>query len=515
MWWRGVREWSGDPGVRGALVEAGGGLNLELGLVTELFQAAAAAVGHGAAEAGHELERELGDGVLVRVHRNLDAAGPLDEDHRAPLLQRAQTTGRAITNGREGRGPAALLDEAPLAIGGEIRRGLDRADEHGTEHDPGGARAEQDVEVPFVANPTVGPDVRTERASAHDAVEDGGELGPSVAGDHSRGAGAARADPHLDDVGARGDEVFHTLGGADVARDEGEALGQDVANRPNRLEALALVPVGRVDHDHVHPRLEQLGRALDRVARDSDRGPDEQTPLRVQGRAQEGAQEDVLLADHPDQGTVLADDRGGVLALPHEDVHGIFEVDAVRDHREVLGHGVRDEGRVRLVGEVLRREDAHRLAVLHHHRQAGGVDADVLARGVDRVVRADRERLAAPGVRGLDLADDLELLVERPVLRQDRQSAAQGEGARHAPPRAGQHVGRHHRERAAAEVDRQHVRRQGLAGVPLEALRVQRHLRGRERGMSRLRVREPRECFVEHASLLLLPLRYSKDPEGQ
>ena len=66
------------------------------------------------------------------------------------------------------------------------------------------------------------------------------------AGLHARRAHDARADVDLDDVGAGLDERARALGGAHVARDDGEPRGDGGADGADRLEHAALVAVGGV-----------------------------------------------------------------------------------------------------------------------------------------------------------------------------------------------------------------------------------------------------------------------------
>jgi hypothetical protein len=209
------------------------------------------------------------------------------------------------------------------------------------------------------------------------------------------------------------------------------------------------VAVGRVDDDHVDPRLEQTRGTLPGVAEEPDGGSDAQAAGRVLGGV--GillALVEVLDGDEPGEASLLVDDRQLLDLVLGEDRDGVIGIDALAscDERR-LGHDVANQGGGLLEGRdeshVAVRDDAHEHPGLVDDRQPG--HAEVTAERVDlgdgRVCRGrdgigDHARLAA-----LDQVDLARLIGDGEVAVQDAEAALSGHGDGHARLGHGVHRG--------------------------------------------------------------------------
>ena len=104
----------------------------------------------------------------------------------------------------------------------------------------------------------------------HAAVDERLGLRHAKAGRHARGASAARADADLDSVDAALEQEPRAVGGADVARNQLDVAGV-LAQLGDRAVHHLGMAVRDVDHQHVHAGLDELGRALEVVARGANR----------------------------------------------------------------------------------------------------------------------------------------------------------------------------------------------------------------------------------------------------
>ncbi len=269
--------------------------------------------------------------------------------------------------------------------------------------------------VAGMANPAVGPDVHAQLAPGRRALGHGGELGPSDAGHHPRGAHRARADADLDDVRARGGEVAHALRGDDVARGHRHVGTGHGADGGQRVEHLVLVAVRGVDDQHVHARVEQGLRLHGDVTVDPDGGGGAQPARRVEGGVVDPRTQSTKRGEQPGEPAVgVETERRAASAERLEDVAG-WGVDGQRD-------GVRVED-VREPGEPVD-PGARGLvdgadgpsALVHHDHGAVGPLGQQRQRLGHRVARAEDERGVPDDVPRLDPGDDVGHRLGRHVL---------------------------------------------------------------------------------------------------
>ena len=97
--------------------------------------------------------------------------------------------------------------------------------------------------------------------------------------DDARRADRSRADSDLHRVRARVDQRLRSLARGDVAGDDLDRVPRLIA--AHRLEHVRRVAVSGVDDEHVHSRLDQRLRALERIVADADGGADAKPTLLV------------------------------------------------------------------------------------------------------------------------------------------------------------------------------------------------------------------------------------------
>eukprot|EP00968_Pinguiococcus_pyrenoidosus_P010584 scaffold842_cov227-Pinguiococcus_pyrenoidosus.AAC.11 len=124
------------------------------------------------------------------------------------------------------------------------------AGEHPSGHDEVRTAAKRLGEVAGASAAAVADDVAVEPVSGVGALDDGAQLWVPHAGLEAGGADGARADAHLDDVGAGEEQLFHHLAGDDVASDDPD-LGMDLANSSHVVDEVLRVAVGHVDAEHL------------------------------------------------------------------------------------------------------------------------------------------------------------------------------------------------------------------------------------------------------------------------
>ena len=191
--------------------------------------------------------------------------------------------------------------------------------------------------------------------------------------------------------------------------------------------------MGRVDDEHVHLRVDQRGRPLERVRPDADRGAHSQPPLLVLRRVRVlDLLGDVLDGDEALEPPVGVDDRQLLDLVAMEDRLRLLQGRAHRRRDEVArGHQRGDRlRRVRLEAEVAVREDPDEDALLvgdghardpvalHQPERVGDEVAGAQCHGLD-----DHPRLGALHLVHLgDLVLDGEVAVDDadPTLARER-----------------------------------------------------------------------------------------------
>jgi hypothetical protein len=141
-----------------------------------------------------------------------------------------------------------------------------------------------------------------------------------------------------------------------------------------------------------------------------------------------------------------------------EEVEDFLEARVLVDQDEVTGHDVLELGEAVVACRVALGEDAGGpvLRIRDDQHPVGPLVDQVECRP-DRLGGAQRDRRLEDGVTGLLVAQVLGDHVERDVLRQDRETAAPGDGLGHAPTGYRRHVRDHHRDRRAQAVGRGQV----------------------------------------------------------
>ena len=175
------------------------------------------------------------------------------------------------------------------------------------------------------------------------AIVDRRDLRDADACDDARRADRARPHADLERVRAEVDQRLRRLGGRDVADDELDV--EALLERAGHGQDVLGVAVGGVEDEHVDARLDERGRALERVRADADGGADAQPAARVLGRA---AGTRCFLAMSltvisPRRIAVRVDDRQLLDLVAVQDLLGLLERRADRRGDEVpRGHQLGD-----------------------------------------------------------------------------------------------------------------------------------------------------------------------------
>ena len=299
-------------------------------------------------------------------------------------------------------------------------------------------------------------------------LDHGRELRATDAGHHPRGAHGARADPHLDDVGAGLDQMTCPLGRDDVARHD-RCVGHDRPHGLDRLQRARLMPVGGVDDQHVDTPADQVLRPTRRVAVDSHRNAHHQPTVGVDRGLVDRGPQCPLAGDHPEQHTGIVDDRRDAQPIRAEVVERGCRLDVGAEDVQTRTHHI---GELREPIEALAvpfGEHPDGLAAVDHHHRTVRPLVDQRQRVGDRRIRSEGDRCLEHGVTVLDVVDHGGDDLAGDVLRQDRDAAATCDGLRHPAARHRGHVRDDQRDRRAdpvgrAEVDVHTRRHVGQAG---------------------------------------------------
>lgn len=428
----------------------------------ELRHGGGTGVGEGRPHARRDHVEQILDARAQRVQVDLGGGDAFGEELLACALVGVEPTEPRLHGLGRGHAPG-LLEQAPVRVALELARGLDRPGEPGADHDGGRTRREREGDVPRVAHPAVGPDVRSGLDGGLRGLQHRGELGATDGRHHPGRAHRPWADADLEDRGARVDQIPHAVRRDDVPRDDGESEpeGGDLLQRP---EHALLVSVRGVDDEHVHPgRRERLRLGAD-VAVDADRRSDGEASAGVHGRPVQRGAQSAAGAQRPDEVSVVhhGDDLDVRLG---DDVEGMpLGADVVRvDGRRPAVHEVA-ELRVRQRGrEAGGREHADD-AVDGDRRRAVGHDDPMARRGGEQAesVRDGRPRgqheWRVPEHRlPLHVADRGVELLEREVLRQHAQCPAAREHGGNPRPGHRVHVRGDERQRRRRAVVRSEI----------------------------------------------------------
>ena len=182
--------------------------------------------------------------------------------------------------------------------------------------------------------------------------------------------------------------------------------------------------VSRVHDEHVHLRVDERGRALQRVRADADRRADAQSTLLVLRRIRVlDPLRDVLDRDEPREASFVIDDRQLLDLVAVEDRLGLLERRADRSGDEIPARHQRGDGLrgVRLEAEVAVREDADEDAVVVDDRNAGDpIALHELERVGDEIGRPKRHGLDDhPRLRALHLVHLGDLIGDREIAVDD------------------------------------------------------------------------------------------------
>ncbi|CAI7648121.1 unnamed protein product, partial [Penicillium discolor] len=375
--WGDVRQLGGSS-IRLALLVARRRLQSDESTVVELRHGRGPGVGEGRPHARRDHVEQVLDARAQRVEVDLGGGDALGEQLLARPLVGVEPTEPRLH--RLGRGhPPRLLEQTTVRVALELARGLDRPGEPGADHDGGRTGREREGDVPRVAHPAVGPDVRSGLGGGLCGLQHRGELGTTDRRHHPRRAHRPWSDADLEDRGARVDEIPHAVRGDDVPRDDGEPEpeGRDLLQRP---EHALLVAVRGVDDEHVDPGRRERLRFRPDVAVDADRRGDGEATVGVHGRPVQRGAEGAAGAQRPDEVAVV-DDRDHLDVRLGDDVEGVpFGADVVRvDGRRAPVHEVA-ELRVGQRGRETGGREHPDDAVDGDRRRAGGHD-DAVAGG--------------------------------------------------------------------------------------------------------------------------------------
>ena len=290
--------------------------------------------------------------------------------------------------------------------------------------------------------------------------KNGRQLRHPHACDHARGADGAGTDPNLDAIGAGVDQRFRAFRRRHVT-------AHDLGVVAERLDALdrrddaAAVPVGRIDHHHIHLGLEQNVRArVPRIA-DTGRGGNAQAAVFVLGGVRKCfCLFDVLDGHQSGAAKVGVHHQKFLDAMGVQQALRLLAIDAFGDGHQRLVRGVpRHQLADRLAG-IVREPDVavgqypHQpaVAVLDHRNARDAVGFHKVKGVGQRRVGADNERIDHhPRFELLDRANLGGLFVRFHVLVDDSDSAGLRHGDGESRPRDRVHGRRKNRN---AQLDR-------------------------------------------------------------
>src|SRR3972149_1963241 len=149
---------------------------------------------------------------------------------------------------------------------------------HGSVPDGGAPRREGLGDVPRVLDPPVRNEGDLLFRSRGGALHDRGYLGNAYPGDHPRGADRSRPHTHLHAVGSRLDDRLRSFAGRHVSGDELD-VPEIFPDRPDRVDGVAGLAVGRVDAEDGHAGLQEQIDAFLPSRGAADGRPAAQPPL--------------------------------------------------------------------------------------------------------------------------------------------------------------------------------------------------------------------------------------------
>ncbi len=180
-----------------------------------------------------------------------------------------------------------------------------------------------------------------------------------------------------------------------------------------------MVPVRRIDHDHIDTRIDKSLDAFERVRRSADRRSDQELPVLVEARVRVAfALQDVRHRHETLERPRRIDQRKLFHAVLVQDFLRLRKADLRRSRHRVLRHHVADLHRmVRNHAEVTARQHPDQLS-LRKNRETAHLGFEPCPVGIaHRLVRIERHRVRNdPRLPTLDLADFLGLRIDGHVL---------------------------------------------------------------------------------------------------
>src|SRR3990172_4734144 len=330
----------------------------------------------------------------------------------APLLHRL-----------EGPHPPVDLVRSPLEQDG-LHGAFVRPGEHGSDHDRGGPRREGLGDVPRVLDPPVRNEGDLLFRSRGGALHDRGHVGNAYPGDHPRGADRSRPHAHLHAVGSRLDDRLRSFAGPHVSGDELD-VPEIFPDRPDDVDHVAGMAVGRVDAEDVHAGLQEQIDAFLPSRADADGRPDAQSPLFILGGKGVFLDlQDVLDRDEPAEVVFLVDHEQLLDPVLVKDLLRLFEGGPHGNgHQPLLGHHVLDRLlEIRLEPKVAVGQDPHELSFLRDREPGNPVPLHHLEGLGDLLTGVHRDGVEDHPAFGLfDLVHLLGLLLRRVVPVDDPQ----------------------------------------------------------------------------------------------
>ena len=398
----------------------------------QVFQTGAAGVAHAGAQSAHQLVNDIDQRSLVR-----DAAFNSFRHQLVAIahaLLEIAILGAVLHGPQRTHAPVALVRPALVEL--DLSGRFVGARQQPADHDAVGACGNRLGDVPGKADPAVGDQRHIGPAQCPGDVADRGNLRYPDPGHHPGGTDRARADPHLDPVGAVLDEVQRRAFRGDIAGNNvhGSVLPLDIGHA---LEHAAGVSVRGVDHDDIDLGRDQPRDPFVGIRPHADRGRDQQPPVLIlTGIGMLGGLLDVLDGDQaPQVERVVHDQDFFDTVLVQQRLDLVARRTLVDRHQPIPGrhHAAHRRVVAGLEAQVTAGDDSGQLVVVDDRNAGNPVMAGEIQNFLDGGGRGDRDRvLDDTAFVLLDLADFAGLTCRGQVAVDHAQAACLGETNRGA-----------------------------------------------------------------------------------
>src|SRR5690606_23710287 len=407
----------------------------ELRLDAHLVDAGASGVPHGSAQAAHQLVQDRRQRPLVG-YATFDAFGHQLLGAGTGVLE--VTVSRTTT----GIGHRAQRAHATVGLVGtaleefDFTRCLFGTGEHGPHHHHRSAGGDRLGQIAGEADTAVGNQRHAGVLEGSGHVGDGRHLGHAHPGNDTGGADGARANAHLDRIGASSDQCQRGGASGDVATNHLD-LGEGLLDPANALDHALGVTMGGVDNDHVDAGLDQCSHTFRGLGTGTHGRADPQATLLVLAGQRVGlGLLDVIHGHHALEAESVIDNQYSLDAMLVQQLahftggRAFLDGDQTLFRRHHFAHlGIQ----ARFEADIPGGDDTDQVVVVQHRYTGNIVLVSQLEQfGHGRVSPNGDRVLDNASLELLDLANLVGLLLDGHVLVDDADAAFLGHGNRQA-----------------------------------------------------------------------------------